>query len=146
MKRELERRKLELGIAPSTLEGKFKGKGANGPSTRGQSRKRWRTQGDEDFTNVDSEEERSRNGRNSYQGRMDVVILDEGERLPSAKLKIRKFIPPMNLLDINKQEEDRDRVQILMWMNKFQKLFKMLFNKYANTIRNNVEANFLVHD
>jgi len=39
-----------------------------------------------------------------------VVILDEGERLPSARLKLRKFVPPMQLIDVNRDEEERDKV------------------------------------
>ena len=31
-------------------------------------------------------------------------------------------------------------------MNKFQKLFRILFNKYCNTIRTNVEENFNAKD
>lgn len=74
--------------------------------------------------------------------RMDVVILDEGERLPAAKLKLRKFMPSMQLLDINSEEEERDRVQINLWLNKYNKLFKSLFNRYVNTVRANTEQNF----
>ena len=48
----------------------------------------------------------------------------------------------MSLIDINTEEEERDRVQINLWMNKYARLHKYLFNKYANTIRNVAEANF----
>lgn len=77
-----------------------------------------------------------------YARNLDVVILDEGERLPSAKEKLRKAIPSMQLVDINKEEEERDRIKIQLWMQKRHKLFKILFSKYANTVRNNVEQNF----
>ena len=49
----------------------------------------------------------------------------------------------MQLLDINKEEEDRDRVKVALWMSKYNKLFRILFNKYSNTIRTNVDDNFV---
>ena len=73
---------------------------------------------------------------------MDVVILDEGERLPDNKDRLRKFAPQMQLIDINKEEEERDRLQITLWMSKYNKLFKTLFNKYSNTIRDIVDRDF----
>jgi hypothetical protein len=84
-----------------------------------------------------------------YKGKrvgLDVVILNEGERIPSAKLKLRKFIPPMQFLDIVVEEEDRNRIDIGLWMNKYTKLFRILFNKYCNLIRTNVESNFSSKD
>ena len=73
---------------------------------------------------------------------MDVVILDEGDFLPENRDKVKKFIPQMQLIDINNEEEERDRIQINLWMQKYNKLFKTLFNKYANTIRDIVDRDF----
>jgi hypothetical protein len=48
--------------------------------------------------------------------RLDVVILDEGEELPKDKERIKKLLPPMTLVDINTEEEERDRIKIVLWM------------------------------
>ena len=33
----------------------------------------------------------------------------------------------MQLVDINTEEEERDRIDIMLWLQKFNKLFKTLF-------------------
>lgn len=48
----------------------------------------------------------------------------------------------MKLIDIQQDEEDRDRIKVQVWLTKYSKLFKTLFNNYRNTIRNNIEDNF----
>jgi len=44
--------------------------------------------------------------------KLDVIILNEGEKVPHSKLKLKKVIPEMKLIDINKEEEDRDRIHV----------------------------------
>lgn len=133
LKQELERRKLELGIAPSVT------KRRDLVDRTRQNRKRWKSTESEQLSETQSNN--SGDGRED-DGQMDVVILDEGETFPSARVKMSSIIPPMQLVDIHTEEEDRDRVQIQLWMSKYLKLFKTLFNKYANTVRNIVDSNF----
>jgi len=59
---------------------------------------------------------------------------------------MKRYVPPMQLVDINVQEEDRDRVIIQLWMSKYHKLFKILFHRYVNTVRSNVDQNFEFKD
>ena len=72
---------------------------------------------------------------------MDVVILDEGDFLPDNRKKASIYVPMLQLIYIE-DEEERDRIQINLWMQKYNKLFKTLFNKYANTIRDIVDRDF----
>eukprot|EP00347_Sterkiella_histriomuscorum_P006073 403354173 len=140
LKQALERRKLELGIAPTV-----KKKPNNNSKSRGQtraSRRRWNSEDPGRMNNQEDEDSESEREANRDRPKLDVLILDEGERIPSTKEKLRKVMPVMQLIDINTQEEERDRMQINLWMNKHSRLFKYLFNKYANTIRSNVEQNF----
>jgi len=41
---------------------------------------------------------------------MEVIIVDEGSRYYGKKIK--SLIPEMRLLDINNEEEDRERIQV----------------------------------
>ena len=54
--------------------------------------------------------------RNKAKRILDVVILDEGEEFPKDRERIRKMLPPMTLIDINREEEERDRIDIVLWL------------------------------
>ncbi len=69
------------------------------------------------------------------------MILAENEELPQSHLKIGKDVPKFILVDIN-EEEDRDKQAIQIWLNKRNRLWKMIFNRYCNTIRTTVDKNF----
>ena len=75
-----------------------------------------------------------------------MVILDEGERLPSSHPP--KLFPDLKLLDITTEEEERDKIGIGLWMSRYSKLLRALFAKYVNTVARKtlVEEDFQVKD
>jgi len=73
---------------------------------------------------------------------VDVLILDENETLPEEREKLRKKAPEIKLLDIKADEEERDRLEINLWLGRYRKLFKNLFGRYVDTIRSHKQHNF----
>ena len=125
LRQALEQRKLELGVGAKQRR----------LDTESAELKRWRSEDGRKRGTLPAAEEAATD-------RADVLIIAEGERLPSAQLKPRRSVPPVQLLDINREEEERDKVQINLWLAKYARLFKTLFSRYVNSARPVVERTF----